>query len=301
MLQFGSHTNYSEIPRGYFAVMIFLMMLGVAMQSFVIVYERFNMDPMKRGLVNQLCTTYMAFAMCQSVVCIFRDILRLVVPQPIPTFIYQTLGFVGWLNWSTTFGYVITLNQIIFFTYWSKMWLKRVPDYNHDFLAGWLSVANTVVAFYLGGLQAYNILEFAKDEENLPKIRIALILAILALFQALIYAIHKFIEYCQKQTAANSILPLNTVATQEALPQPTPHMALMLNTIKYNPDVVNWKVAFATIFMLPLLFFGYFVMQLKFAPFHLLLHSVFCFYVPLLFCTFNAKLRNFIMNCMKPN
>ena len=133
------------------------MMLGMAMQSFVIVYERFHMDPMKRGLVNQLCTTYMVFAMCQSIVCIFRDILRLVVPQPMPTFVYQTLGLAAWFNWSLNFGYSITINQVIFFTYWSKMWLKRVPDYNHDFLAAWLSVTNTVVAFYLGGLQAYNI------------------------------------------------------------------------------------------------------------------------------------------------
>jgi len=81
----------------------------------------------------------------------------------------------------------------------------------------------------------------------------------LAFVQALIYAIHKLVEYCQKRTVAHSILPVNTVATPEALPQPTPHMALMLNTVKYNPDVLNWQVAFATIFMLPLLFFGYFV------------------------------------------
>ena len=70
------------------------------MQSFAIAYERFHMDPMKRGLVNQLITTYMAFAMCFSSTRIFRYLVEWFAPRPLP--IYFIFKVMGWLGWSST-------------------------------------------------------------------------------------------------------------------------------------------------------------------------------------------------------
>ena len=57
------------------------------------------------------------------------------------------------------------------------MWLKRVPNYNHDFLAAWLNISNVLVALYLGGFQAYAMIERAKNEEDVPRIWVFLILS----------------------------------------------------------------------------------------------------------------------------
>ena len=118
------------------------------------------------------------------------------------------------------------------------------------------------------------------------------------LLLVLISVIHILID-CYKRRTSNSILPLYTVPIQEP-PQPPPQpSALMLNTMKYNPDILNWKVALGTIFMVPILLFWYFVIQLKYAPLHLIINIVVCFYVPLLFCSLNSKLRSFIIKCFK--
>merc|ERR1712141_952031 len=121
---------------------------------------------MKRGLINQLITTFMAFLMCYSISRIIRFALEWLAPQPMPNFLFNISTLVGWLVWSGAFGCIITVNEVLIVTYWSKMWLKRVPNYNHDFLATWLNASNVSVALYLGGLQAYNLIERAKNEEN---------------------------------------------------------------------------------------------------------------------------------------
>ena len=296
--QFGSRGDFSEVPGIVLAVTIVLLVLGIVMQCFAIAYEKFHMDPMKRGLVNQLSTIFMAFSLCFSATCIIRYLLEGIVPQPMPDFIYQFIGWLGWVARASTFGCLITVNEVIFCIYWSKMWLKRVPNYDHDFLATWLSVANVIIAFYLGGLKTYNAIQWAKDEENVPSFRIFLILGSMMLLLVLVSVIHILID-CYKRRTSNSILPLYTVPIQEP-PQPPPQpSALMLNTMKYNPDILNWKVALGTIFMVPILLFWYFVIQLKYAPLHLIINIVVCFYVPLLFCSLNPKLRSFIIKCFK--
>ena len=99
-LQFGSRYDVSELPGEFFAINIMIMIFGIVMQSFAIAYERFHMDPMKRGLVNQLITTYMAFAMCFSSTRIFRYLVEWFAPRPLP--IYFIFKVMGWLGWSST-------------------------------------------------------------------------------------------------------------------------------------------------------------------------------------------------------
>ena len=51
---FGVEFDYRDVPTTHLAIGIVLLLLGIPLQCFVVVYERFNMDPMKRGLVNQV-------------------------------------------------------------------------------------------------------------------------------------------------------------------------------------------------------------------------------------------------------
>ena len=275
------------------------------MQSFAIAYERFHMDPMKRGLVNQLITTYMAFAMCFSSTRIFRYLVEWFAPRPLP--IYFVFKVMGWLGWSSTFGCLITTNEVIFLTYWSKMWLKRVPNYNHDFLAAWLNATNVIIAFYLGGLKAYNSIERAKDEGNVRRVKVFLFLSVMLILQALVYIVHNLIN-CFKTRNTNNILPIlneqvfSVTNPNDHQPPPPPSLPPMLNTAKYNPDLLNWKVCLAVISIIPLLLYWHYIpSELKYAPFHYILAIVQCFYVPLIFCSFNLKLRRFILNHFSHN
>ena len=303
-LQFGSHYDFSEIPERYLAINVLLLIIGILMQSCAIAYERFHMDLMKRGLVNQLCTTYMAFAMCFSINRIFHCLLELLASQPMPNFILKYYpALAGWLGWSSTFGCLITINEVIFFTYWSKMWLKRVPNYNHDFLAAWLNIANITFAFYLGGIKSYSSIEWAKDEENVPRVKIFLYLGTMIILQALVYMIHNLIN-CFKARTTNRILPIRSIQVFSVTnpkghqPPPPPSLPSMMNTAKYNPDLLNWKVGVAVISIIPLLLYCHYIIKLKYAPIHSIHSIVQCFYIPLIFCSFNLKLRRFILSSL---
>ena len=46
--------NFSELPKVYLIAGILMNLFGIVLQYFVIAYERFSMDPMKRGLINQV-------------------------------------------------------------------------------------------------------------------------------------------------------------------------------------------------------------------------------------------------------
>ena len=283
------HREFSDVQGGYFAVVILFLICGMAMQWLAIVYEWFHMDPMKRGLVNQLCTTYMVFAMCFSAARIIRYSMECLLPPPMPSFIFTFFEWVAWLAWSSCIGCLITINEVLFFTYWSKMWLKRVPNYNHDFLAAWLNLANFVIAFYYGWLQVYNFKEWAKDEENVPRIQTAVGWGMMILLLTCIYALHTLIDYWKSNDQ-----PIYNIPVQEA-----PPLAMMLNTMQYNPDILNWKAAIASIFMIPIIFFCYFTLHFKEAPKLMFVNLVFCYFIPLFFYIFNPKLRKFVLGLFR--
>ena len=275
------------------------MIFGIGMQSFAIAYERFHMDPMKRGLINQLITTFMAFLMCYSISRIIRFALEWLAPQPMPNFLFNISTLVGWLVWSGAFGCIITVNEVLIVTYWSKMWLKRVPNYNHDFLATWLNASNVSVALYLGGLQAYNLIERAKNEENVPRIRITLHSSIMLGLGVLVYLIHYLIQ-CLKSRNANSIVPIVHEQQVFSIPIQEEPLPQLLNTMKYNPDLLNCKIALGVLGTLPPLLYSFYIhVEWKHFPIHSILGIMNCFYIPLIFCSFNPKLRSFILQNLK--
>ena len=51
----GAEYDYTDVPPEDLCFGITFLLVGIVLQCFAIVYERFNMDPMKRGLVNQVC------------------------------------------------------------------------------------------------------------------------------------------------------------------------------------------------------------------------------------------------------
>ena len=91
---------------------------------------------------------------------------------------------------------------------------------------------------------------------------------------------HKCVDYFKTMTT-NDVLPIYNVPVQEA-PQPPP-LALLLNTMQYNPDVMNGKAALASVAIIPTLFFCYYIVQLKVAPMFLFGNLILSFYVPLIF------------------
>ena len=46
--------DFHGVPSEFLIVGIFLHMLGIVEQGFIVVYERNEMDPMKRSLTNQV-------------------------------------------------------------------------------------------------------------------------------------------------------------------------------------------------------------------------------------------------------
>ena len=73
----------------------------------------------------------------------------------------------------------LTVAEIVFFIYLSRLVLKRIPLFNHDFLSLFLKVANMIIAFVLGCVHTstdQNLTFFVyfgdlEDAQKAPKIR----------------------------------------------------------------------------------------------------------------------------------
>ena len=104
----------------------------------------------------------MLYAMSLSILAIIRWLSVLLFPTW-PRVFHQVFG---WLRYASHIGCLLAMGEIMLFMYWSKMWLKRVPSYDHVFLGFWLNVANAVHSLYFGGLQAYCQSQWAKDEDG---------------------------------------------------------------------------------------------------------------------------------------
>ena len=50
----GIVQSYDKIPIWILVLTLFLLPIGMVLQFFIIIFERFEMDSMKRGLFNQV-------------------------------------------------------------------------------------------------------------------------------------------------------------------------------------------------------------------------------------------------------
>ena len=114
------------------------------------------------------------------------------------------------------------------------MWLKRVPNYNHDFLATWLNASNVSVALYLGGLQAYNLIERAKNEENVPTIRIFLYLSIVLVLELQVYLVHILIHWFKTRNKTSIVPMIFSIPIWDSLQSFLPYFIIFTCKIMLN-------------------------------------------------------------------
>ena len=163
----GAEYDYTNVPPEDLWFGIVFLFLGILLQSFAIIYERFKMDPMKRGLVNQMTSNYMFWAMFQSIVTSIRWIIDfLIAAEKLPVWSMKGLAY---LRWTSVIGPLLAMTEIMFYNYHTKMWLKRVPNYDHDFISLWLQLCNAIVAIYYGALQTYSRLVW-EEVKDTPKL-----------------------------------------------------------------------------------------------------------------------------------
>ena len=213
----------------------------------------------------------------------------------------------------------LTLVYIVanFLEYFSRLILKRIPNYDHDFLATGCQAAIVGLAFYLGALQTFSLFSVNKIEEQ--PLHIPPTLGFVLSTTTLIYVLHKLFSWCKtckiKQNrisvvtfqawtssprpynSVNSI-PSNPVILQlENLP-----LNAQLNTERFNPDVTtdhSYNLMNAIGSSVFLMFFLAYINAEHITGFHGYIYNLWsCFVLPFIFCTVSPKLRGFIIKSL---
>ena len=123
----------------------------------------------------------MLFAMTQSILMLLMAFKGLILPA------FSIC--VHWFGLTTTLGCILSIMELIFFRYWSTMWLKHIPSYDHDFIGLWLSLINIMISAYIGALHSY-IAAQATMDKDVPKIK--QIYSFILNFQFSIYILFQF-------------------------------------------------------------------------------------------------------------
>ena len=308
--------DFHGVPFGLHFIGIPLHLLGLVQQIIIVIYERNELDPMKRSLTSQvseylskqyhqydhnicftqMISTHMMWASNLSMITILRSLLHLVTTNlPLPILI-----FIEYLMVTYTIALTLVYITTNFFEYWSQFILRRIPNYDHDFLATGLQVTIFGLAFYLGALQTFGLLSVTEFEEK--PLLIPSGLAFVVCVQAVIFAFHKLIKYYQTFQ-----IP---VAPQAWQPMPTPNQSVILqiqnlppnnvplNTDRFNPSVHtnhtdNLLMAIGFSICLVILVA---LSHEDFTGFHGYLYNLWsCFAIPFIFCSLSPKLRGFIV------
>ena len=241
----------------------------------------------------------------------FLQALQVDVPHPL-AIIFNNIRILSLI--------AITINviEISFISYTNFIVLKRIPNYNHDFLAIFIQSANFFISIFLASVHSsadptltfFGYFGTIEDVKNGPKIRVFAFLIFLLVLQILVAFLHLLKEKISK-------MKCNTVHTisESVPPSPSPSPNMMpLNNVAFNADVVSKKIVIPMfLLLLTGIFFVYIPILYKaelsqwfqslpqgkeaFAS-----HTKLCqvlwtsFLDPLLFCTLNSKLRTFIFN-----
>ena len=150
--------NFYGAPPSLLVIGIIFHIFGMIMQVFTVIYERFEMDPMKRSLTNQMISTHMIWATCLSIFTILRSTFRLFsVSLP-----FLLMAAIEYLMTTYTIAVTLIYLEVGFFEYLSKVVFGRIPEYDHDFLATCLQVVTFVVSVFLAGLQTFGKLSVSE-------------------------------------------------------------------------------------------------------------------------------------------
>ena len=86
-----------------------------------------------------------------SVVIIFRILLDLASIESL----YFIEVFLEYCYQSLCIAFTLSGIEMISFGYYCKRILKRIPEYDIDFLAFWIQILNTILSTYLGSLHVF--------------------------------------------------------------------------------------------------------------------------------------------------
>ena len=145
----GGIQDFMYIPAWMIVFALLLLPIGIIMQFLIVIYERFEMDSMKRHLYNQLISSELVWTTCMSLVSIIRFILTLLNATH-PAWLMIMVDYFRRACIFATF--LIPVESMIFY-YYTELILQRTPNWDHDFLSIWLHVSNMAVSLFLCGIQ----------------------------------------------------------------------------------------------------------------------------------------------------
>ena len=205
----------------------------------------------------------------------------------------------------------MTLVYIVasFSEYFSRLILKRTPNYDHDFLATSIQAAIFGLAFYLGALQTFGFFSIKELEEQPLHIILSLV-SILSIITST-FGLHKLFNWCQTFKIRQNTVSVVSVKAWTPTPRPSNLVVLQvenlplngqLNTERFNPDVNTDHVNNLTNAVCSSIFF---VLLLTYSRkedvtgFHGYIYNLWsCFALPFIFCTVSPKLRGFIIKSL---
>ena len=195
------------------------------------------------------------------------------------------------------FGIGLTDIQILFFLYYIRLYLKRVPNFDHDFLGSFLTIWNVFMPLIFGYLQSYGPTTLVEMVQEAQPTVFGLTFCILVLlfFIILVHGLYDF--FFQKPTVPQPIFIIENHQNQP----------MVLNNVAFNPTLLSLKMI--TFLLLPLSFcvFLLYLLVYFWHNFDLNLEAIVeyflriyaCVFSPLVFCICNKNVRNFAMKLLK--
>ena len=145
--------DYRQVNPVVLVIGIFVLVSVMVLKSFFIIYERFEMDSMKRGFTNQMITNQFIWSWFLALILIIRFTLTLVSSDTLRS---VAIGL-AWLQQTCLIAICLSTLEATLFEYWSRLIIKRVPENDHDFIATGLCISNIVLSFYLATMQTIGL------------------------------------------------------------------------------------------------------------------------------------------------
>ena len=131
----------------------------------IVLYERYGMDTMKRGLSNRLISSFFSFGLISIPIFIIEELDTLIIERN-----PDSKKFYGFNFMFFVIGSMIVMYEIVVWKYLTKKVLRRIPYFNHDLIGVWLEISNFIIAFGLAGVEAFG--KGFASEFNKPSITI---------------------------------------------------------------------------------------------------------------------------------
>ena len=198
------------------------------------------------------------------------------------------------------FGITLVDIQIAFFLYYIQLYLKRIPNFNHDFMGSFLTIWNLLMPFILGYVQSYGsnlVALMVQGYEPIPIICCCILFLLI-----FVILIHVCLNFFYRKSPMLSVVPQPIYIIEGN----NHNQPIGLNNVAYNPTMVNLKaiilLLLPVLLFVVLLFLIYYIWvdfdksELNFeAIVEYFLRIYACFLSPFLVCIFHKNVRNFAM------